>query len=204
MGGHRISKLHVDELSIGTVNRHTGTPAGVNSGSLFTSLDTSILDTYSPQVGQLFIEDFTITEAQVTLVDSGGATGGFLAVELAAPITSTFLILGGYLSVTVTAAGSNIEQDASIYFGVGVSEAVTGVLSGSMVSYLAANCEVALTDGAGSAVITGPSINVFVDGSSSDVLYFNIGVADADISDDDTVDFSAFIRLLLLDASKGA
>jgi len=151
------------------------------------------------QLAGAFMQEQLIFEsASLTVVDSGGASGGWVSEKILTP-PSRYVGLAGFLEVEVESVGAGIASDGDVYFGVGSAAATAGSLSGTSVDLVVVNT-VSLTAGAGGPqAVVGPLIPKYVDITSTPDIYFSVGVADADISADAAVTFNATVRLFLLD-----
>jgi hypothetical protein len=169
----------------------------VESPSLLTYVPT--IGTHQQLAGAFMQEVVTFSNQALTVIDSGGALGGWVSEELFAP-GSRYVALVGYLDVEVLSVDAGINEDGTVNFGIGAAAATNGGLSGGAMVNLAAACAVDITTGAGSNVAAGPPIPTFVtDLTTYDGIHFNVGVADADITADADVTFNATVRLFLLD-----
>lgn len=160
---------------------------------------------YNPMTGLFQLEEFILTNYTMEVVDSGGATGGWASVKLADfPADNSLACLAGFISVEVLSVGAGISATGPVLFGVGTSAAITGSLSGNAVN-LSASCGVTLVAGAGSNRATGPAIPTYLDTWSAtyDNFYFNVAVADANISATANVTFNATARFAWLDIGRG-
>lgn len=145
----------------------------------------------------IFMQEVLLLEDEtLTVVDSGGATGGWVAELLANPNTY-YMALAGFLDIEVKSVGAGINAAGAVVFGIGSAATTTASITGNNSNFAAA-ATVSLTGGAGTSIVQGPPIPTFVTPTTPNI-YLNIGVADANITADADVTFDLTARLFLLD-----
>lgn len=144
------------------------------------------------------LEDFRFDSESLTVVDSGGVNGGWVATKMIEGVPGNYGCIGALLNISVESVGAGINAGGSVGFGMGTGAATTGSISGTAAN-LGASLNVTLSGGAGSGTSQGPPISTFVVAGTTPDIYLNIGVSDANISANAAVVFSGTCRLFLLD-----
>lgn len=138
----------------------------------------------------------------VTVTDNGGATGGFLALELFRFPNTRIAILSTYLELTIISTGAGISQTATLTIGLGTSATTDATINSGEVNVVAAVTQ-ALTGGAAVKELASSTVLVQLDAMTNTSLYLNVGVPDASISADTAMSISAILRMVYLDLSGG-
>ena len=145
--------------------------------------------------GVPYMWEYTWTAEVISVVDSGGAGGGWAAPVLLTLPTMYYYQVGSYLEITIASVGGGIGATADVLFGIGTTATTTGTPSGGNIDHNLLNT-ITLSGGAG----TGTTLSSIVIGQFNNLadaigdLYLNIGVADADISATADVTFSGVFR----------
>lgn len=184
----------VEALNLADVDLAIGTHGTAGTGVTQQKL-TSLLVT----------EELTAA-ADVTITDAD-ASGGYGALKLVDLASSHLLVIGALLDVTLTGDGVNIAADAAVDIAIGTAaEAADATLDGTSADIIAkvdADFTTSTSSPTGVGVPSGTPVVIDASGGSS-AIYLNLGVPDADISDDGVISVAGTVRLVYLDISKGA
>lgn len=148
--------------------------------------------------------EFTATDQEFTVTDSGGAGGGNFSQQLFTfPTTERIAVVSSYLSVEVKGIGTGIA-DGTFAFGVGTAVA-SAALDGAEINWLSAALSRTVSSGvAAKGAATGPLVITYLDASAGTLpLYFNGYVPDASISATGVITLDVVFRGIYFDCSLG-
>jgi len=136
----------------------------------------------------------------LTVADTGGANGGFVAFPFMTFPATHLLLMGALLDFTSVLAAATIVATGTVKFALGsVAEAANDTLDGTSGDYIA-SADCVLVAGAGTVKAASPATPVMINALAGTVTPFlNIGVANADISASTIVTLTGAITLFYVE-----
>lgn len=153
------------------------------------------------EVMPVSMEDVRFTDVELTVTDTGGANGGFIAQALLDLPSTRCYMIAGFADITVKSIGSNLS-DSTFTFSVATTAATGGNLTGATAN-LVGSFNVVVTSGTGTGEGISSVVSAHVDGTTATHVYLNGFIPDAAISADDTLVASGIVRIFYIDISDG-
>jgi len=183
---HHFKNLVIDGSKLNT---------GMNSSNR-----NSILKVKSEaQVPQL--EDVRFEDVDLTVVDTGGASGGYSANLLFRLPSTRVQILTTFLDITVNSLGTGIS-DGVFFASMGVGAATGSPPTGTAINIITASA-ITVSSGTGHVENIQSTTPISNDATVGTDVYLNITVPDASISATGTINVTGIVRLIYLDVSDG-
>lgn len=149
------------------------------------------------------VEDVRLTAVDIPITDTGGASGGYAAIELLTLPETRIILLGAFVDFTVNSVAEEIDAAATVSFGVGTAATANSTIDSTEINFLSAAGSILLSSGAGTAEAVSTLILSIFDAVSATKVYLNIGVPDAGISASSSMNITAAVRFIYLDSSLG-
>jgi len=149
------------------------------------------------------IEDVRLDAVNVAITDTGGAGGGYAAVELMTLPATRIVLLGAFLDFTVNSVAAGITATAVVSFGLGTAATANATIDSNEISMLSGAGSFVLSGGTNTGEATNPLLLTLFDAVTTTKVYLNIGVADAGISATSSMNVTAVARIIYFDASLG-
>jgi len=137
---------------------------------------------------------------QLTVADTGGVNGGFVAFPLFTYPAKRILRVASLINFTSVAVDSNIGATATVKFALGTAAEATNDTLDSTQADIIASTNCVLVGSAGSVVAAQTATPVLVDATAGTVTpYLNIGVADAGITANAVVTLTGKVTFFYLE-----
>jgi len=208
-GAQRQRRLtRFDNLEAATAAIDAGTFAGTSTLNAASTLGGTAFDqasapavagavgTFTSKHALPFAWEVAFASEVVSVVDSGGAAGGFATPVLLTLPPIYYQLTTAYMQISVESVGGGISATGDVSFGMGTGATSDASLASTEVDHAVVNT-ITLTGGAGAGTVTSAIVSAYFNNLADAIgdLYLNIGVPDADISATADVTFSGRIAI---------
>lgn len=168
--------------------------SGLNVGAAASGI--TLTEEISDAAGFMHRTTLTLTNVDIAVADSGGASGAFGGKQLYDFPEGAISIFGAFAQLQPTAGAGGVGDTATVKFSLGSALEASNDTLDSVQANVIGSTNVVLSGGVGpSTKAVGATAVAQLDGTATAIdLFLNLGVADAGVTASDTITVNGTVR----------